>query len=146
MNATFSAIDSWLQAHASGADNTPAIILAARQGRADVLGYFIAQGEAIDQLDQYGNNALWAACYAEAGDCIDLLLRAGMDIDYQNCAGSTALMYASSAGKTGVVSQLIQAGADAELRNQDDFSALDLAANRECLQLLRKLQKVKKSI
>jgi thiosulfate/3-mercaptopyruvate sulfurtransferase len=145
MSTNSSAIESWLQVHAGDAENTPAIILAARQGRADVLGYLIALGETIDRLDEYGNNALWAACYAEAGDCIDLLLRAGIDINYQNCVGSTVLMYSSSAGKTGVVSQLLQAGADEELRNQDDFSALDLAANRECLQMLRQLQKQKNS-
>lgn len=138
MNAN---IEQWIQSHSSDNDNTPLLILAARQSRADVLAYLLAQGADLKQLDSYGNNALWAACYAEASDCIDLLLQAGIDINFQNSTGATALMYAASAGKTNVVCQLLQANADFNLRSFDDFSALDLAANRECLQLLRQMQK-----
>jgi len=36
---------------------------------------------------------------------------------------------------------LLEAGADPLLATQDDFSALDLAANRQCLQLLRSAMK-----
>jgi uncharacterized protein len=113
------------------------LILAAQQGRSDVLGYLLQQGADLSLLDQYGNNALWAACFANASDCIAQLLQAGIDIDYQNPSGSTALIYASSSGRYAVVEQLLQAGADPLLTTQDDFSALDLAANRQCLQLLR---------
>jgi thiosulfate/3-mercaptopyruvate sulfurtransferase len=35
------------------------------------------------------------------------------------------------------VAQLLRAGANPQLTTQDDFSALDLASTRECLQLLR---------
>jgi len=47
------------------------------------------------------------------------------------------LIYASSSGKHAVVNQLLQAGANPLLSTQDDFSALDLAANRECLRLMK---------
>lgn len=40
-----------------------------------------------------------------------------------------------------VVAQLMQAGANPLLTTQDDFSALDLAASRACLQLLRQTVK-----
>jgi ankyrin repeat protein len=113
------------------------LILAAQQGRSDVLGYLLQQGADLSVLDPYGNNALWAACFANAADCIALLLRAGINIDYQNPSGATALIYASSSGRHGAVEQLLQAGANPLLTTQDDFSALDLAANRQCLQLLR---------
>ena len=115
----------------------PPLILAAQQSRSDVLGYLLQQGADLGGLDPYGNNTLWAACFANAADCIALLLQAGINIDYQNPSGATALIYASSSGKYAVVEQLLQAGANPLLTTQDDFSALDLAANRQCLQLLR---------
>ena len=136
-------VDFWLQSQQfyplelSSENQANALILAARQGRADVVAYLLGQGADILQLDSYGNNALWAACYADASACVSLLLQAGIDINFQNSTGATALMYAASSGKTQIVSQLLQAGADASLKSQDDFSALDLAANRECLRLLR---------
>ncbi|OQW75647.1 MAG: hypothetical protein BVN35_08355 [Proteobacteria bacterium ST_bin11] len=113
------------------------LILAAQQGRSDVVSYLLEQNADLTALDAYGNNALWAACFAEASECIGLLLKAGIDINYQNPSGASALTYASSSGKHAVVKQLLEAGANPLLITQDDFSALDLAANRQCLQLLR---------
>lgn len=40
-------------------------------------------------------------------------------------------------GKPGVIATLLELGANPRLLSQDDFSALDMAASRECLQLLR---------
>jgi uncharacterized protein len=122
----------------------PALIMAAQQNRLDVLNYLLDQAADLAVLDAYGNNALWAACFAEAADCISALLRAGINIDHQNPSGATALIYASSSGKHLIVSQLLQAGANPLLTTQDDFSALDLAATRPCLQLLR--QSVKRLV
>lgn len=114
-----------------------ALIIAAQQARADVLAYLLDNGADLTVLDAYGNNALWAACFAESGACIDLLISAGINVDYQNPSGATALTYAASSGKHSVVEQLLQAGANPLLTTQDDFSALDLASTRACLQLLR---------
>lgn len=113
-------------------------ILACRQARSDVLQYLIQQDADLAALDRYGNNALWAACYAESASCIQMLLDAGTAIDFQNATGATALIYAASSGKHAVVEQLLQAGANPEITTQDDFSALELAATRECLQLLKR--------
>jgi ankyrin repeat protein len=72
------------------------LILASQQGRSDVLRFLIEQNAAIDTVDQYGNNALWAACYADSSDCIDALIHAGVDINHQNSAsGATALIFAA---------------------------------------------------
>lgn len=115
-----------------------ALILASQQGRYDILRQLLIN-ESIDFecVDSYGNNALWAACYAESEACLRTLLKQGCDIDYQNPVGNTALMYASSSGKDAVVDFLLKAGADTTLRNQDDLTALDLAASPGCLRLLR---------
>jgi len=151
MNAS-SNIETWLLDN--GFDNTQlskpnsagqqALIFAAQQGRYDVLNDLLQQGAVLDVVDMYGNNALWAACFSESTDCISALLDAGIDIDYQNPSGATALTYASSSGRHNVVAQLLQAGANPMLTTHDDFSALDLASTRQCLQLLRNAVKALK--
>jgi thiosulfate/3-mercaptopyruvate sulfurtransferase len=54
-------------------DGKYALILAAQQTRCDVLIHLLQLGADTGVLDSYGNNALWAACFAEAGDCIAVL-------------------------------------------------------------------------
>ncbi|MGZ4953615.1 MAG: ankyrin repeat domain-containing protein [Methylobacter sp.] len=118
------------------------LILASQQGRIDVVRFLIEQNAALDVLDQYGNNALWAACYSGNSDCIDALINAGIDINYQNTAsGATALIYSASSDRENVVEQLLAAGADPALKTHDDFTALDLASTRKTLKLLSKLVK-----
>jgi len=118
------------------------LILASQQGRSDVLHFLIEQHAALDVIDQYGNNALWAACYAENSDCISALIQAGIDINHQNSAsGATALIFAASSGREKVVEQLLATGADPALKTHDDFTALDLASTRKILKLLSKFVK-----
>lgn len=128
------AVEHPRQANAKGQQN---LILAAQQDRPDIVAYLLAIGADLGALDPYGNSALWAACFAESTACIDLLLAAGIAIDYQNPSGATALTYASSSGKQTIVAHLLKAGANPLLTTDDGFSALDLAATRECLRLLR---------
>ena len=52
-------------------------------------------------------------------------------------AGATCLMYAASSGNPAIVRTLLAIGANPHLVTQDDYSALDMAASIECLQLLR---------
>jgi uncharacterized protein len=118
------------------------LILASQQGRSDVINFLIEQNAALDVVDEYGNNALWAACYAENSGCIEALIDAGVDINYQNSAsGATALIFAASSGRETIVEQLLASGADPYLKTHDDFSALDLASTRKILKLLAKLVK-----
>ncbi|MCK9396345.1 MAG: ankyrin repeat domain-containing protein [Methylobacter sp.] len=118
------------------------LILASQQGRVDVVRFLIERGAELDAIDQYGNNALWAACYAENSDCIDALIHAGVDINHQNSvSGATALMFAASSGREKVVEQLLAANADPNFKTHDDFTALDLASTRKTLKLLSKLVK-----
>lgn len=128
-------IADWLGQNKAQQD--PLLIVAARQGRADVLTYLLNHDADLNCVDQYGNTVLWAACVSESARCIAQLIEAGIDLNYLNDTGFSVLMYAASSGKSAVVEQLLAAGADPSLTNPDDFSALDLAANRQCLKLLR---------
>ncbi|HEY5141393.1 MAG TPA: ankyrin repeat domain-containing protein [Methylococcales bacterium] len=118
------------------------LILASQQGHSDVVYFLIDQNAALDVIDEYGNNALWAACYAENCDCMDALINAGIEINHQNSvSGATALIFAASSGREEVVEKLLAAGADPNLKTHDDFTALDLASTRKILKLLSKLVK-----
>lgn len=119
-------------------DGVYPLILASQQGRGDVIHFLIDQDAALDVTDQYGNNALWAACYADSSDCVDALIQAGVEINHQNSAsGATALIFAASSGREKIVEQLLVANADPTLKTHDDFTALDLASTRKILKLIQ---------
>lgn len=124
--------------HATVANRTTPLMHAARRGEADKVRKLIACGADLNALNLDGNNALWLACFADDLASIALLLKAGIAIDRQNDNGATCLMYAASAGKTTVVAALLAAGADVRLESLDGYTALDMAANIECLTLLRR--------
>jgi rhodanese-related sulfurtransferase len=84
-----------------------------------------------------GNNALWLACVSGNGTLVQRLIDAGIDIDNRNLTGATALMYTASSGKHDMMKILLDSGADPFIRTDDDFMAVELAATKECLGLLR---------
>lgn len=116
--------------------NTP-LMHAAWRGAADALAALLALGVPLDAVNHDGNNALWLACVNGQPELIRSVVAAGVPIDHANLVGATALMYAASSGKHTVVATLLALGANPHLVSQDDFSALDMAASVECLQLLR---------
>ncbi len=122
-------------------NRTTALMHASRLGTCAIAAELIECGAALDATNHDGNNALWLACFSGNLELIDLLIRSGIDLNRQNDNGATCLMYSASAGKTEVVAQLLAAGADVRLKSLDDFSALDMAANLECLMLLRRAEK-----
>ena len=123
--------------HSANTNGDYALILASRQGRYDLVQMLLNCGVNPDCLDCYGNNALWAACFADSEACLRFLIKSECEIDYRNPSGNTALMFAASSGKDAIVRLLLQLGADSRIQNQDGMTALDLASSRGCLQLLR---------
>ena len=116
--------------------NTP-LMHAAWRGAGAIVEALLALDVPLDTVNHDGNNALWLACVNGEPALIRTLVARGVPIDHANLVDATALMYAASSGKAGVVATLLDLGANPNLVSQDDFSALDMAASRECLQLLR---------
>ena len=116
--------------------NTP-LMYAAWRGAVEVVDALLTQGVPLNAVNHDGNNALWLACVNGEPGLIRTLAAKGVPIDHANLVEATALMYAASSGKPLVVSTLLALGANPHLVSQDDFRALDMAANLECLQLLR---------
>ena len=116
--------------------NTP-LMHAAWRGSVEAVNALLAFGVQLDCVNHDGNNALWLACVNGEPKLIGTLVAAGVPIDHANLVQATALMYGASSGKHVVVATLLDLGANVHLVSQDDFSALDMAASVECLQLLR---------
>ena len=119
------------------ANATTPLMHAARLGDVNVLNTQLALGADPALLNADSNGALWFACFANSEAAVEALIKAGAPLDSQNINGATALIYCASAGKTPLVRQLLAAGANAELMTLDDFTALELAANRACMQMLK---------
>jgi len=116
--------------------NTP-LMHAAWRGAHHALDALLTLQVPLDAVNGDGNNALWLACVNGEPGLIRALAAQGVPVDHGNLTGATALMYAASSGKAEVVATLLSLGADPLLQTQDDYSALDMAATVECLQLLR---------
>lgn len=125
-------------AHPGRYIDTP-LILASRQGEADVVSDLLRWPHrvAVNHRNMDGTNALWAAVVSDSYGIALELLAAGIDIDNLNDNGASVLMYAASAGKTSWVKFLLDHGADIRPQTLDGFTALDLAANIQCLRLLK---------
>lgn len=113
------------------------LILACRQGESDIANELIYLGSNINHRNMDGTTALWACVVSNSFKLAESLLDAGADVDNQNDNGATVLMYAASAGKTPWVKFFLAHNANTTLRSFDDFTALELASNVECLRLLK---------
>jgi len=122
---------------ARGAHGNTPLMVAAWRGAADIVEALLRHGVPLDAVNNDGNNALWLACVHGDPKGVETLAAAGVPIDHANLTGATCLMYAASAGKAQIARALLALGANPGLRSQDDYTALDMAASLDCLQLLR---------
>lgn len=142
-------LNAWLTAHdfhanaaeATIANQTTPLMCACRLGELAIVEALVRLGVEVNALNSDGNNALWFACFNDNLEIIDYLVQNGIDINHQNDNGASCLMYAASASKHQVVERLLVAGANTNLKTLDDFTALDMAASLECLNLLRRVTK-----
>lgn len=145
-------LQHWLQAHGlpdahtPGAHGNTPLMQAAWRGEVAIVQALLAQGVSLTEVNGDGNNALWLACVSNDPALVTLLAQAGVPIDHVNATGATCLMYAASSSKPDIVRVLLGLGADPSIKTQDDFTALDMAASLECLQLLRAATKAIKPV
>ncbi|CAI8021202.1 Putative ankyrin repeat protein MM_0045, partial [Geodia barretti] len=107
-----------------------ALIVAAREGRTEVVSLLLEAGANTDLQDiKYGlgYSALMMAAREGRTEVVSLLLETGANTDLQNMYGDSALMMAARMGRTAVVSLLIEVGANADLQNKYGDSALTIA-------------------
>jgi thiosulfate/3-mercaptopyruvate sulfurtransferase len=140
-----SRLNPWLAEHgfpqdvreATIGNRTTPLMKASQSGNAEIAMLLICDGADLNARNSDGNNALWFACVSANPEVIGMLIGAGIDLDNRNDNDATCLMYAASTGKAPVLAQLLQAGANPQYETLDGFSALDMAATLDCLNLLR---------
>ncbi|MFC2972222.1 ankyrin repeat domain-containing protein [Azotobacter bryophylli] len=113
------------------------LMRAALQGQGEIVRELLALGVDLHARNDDGNTALWLACVSRDAGLVRELIAAGIELDNRNDAGSTALMYTASSDRPELLELLLEAGADPQVRNFDDMRAVELAASRACLKLLR---------
>jgi ankyrin repeat protein len=121
---------------------TTPLMHAARQGNLEIIKALLSRGADPTLLNSDSNGALWFACFSNSEVCVAALIEAGAPLDSQNINGASALIYCASAGKTPLVRQLLDAGANTTLMTLDDFTALELAGNLDCLRMLKAASEV----
>jgi hypothetical protein len=104
-----------------------ALIIAVKNGRADIVAWLIKHGADIEAKDIYSNNALHHSAYQERADIARILLPYVVNIDDRTSHGRTALHTAALRGHNSVVRALKVAGANLTLRDHLGKSAFDLA-------------------
>jgi len=122
--------------HSPGAHGNTPLMVAAWRGEAAVVEALLAQGVSLTATNGDGNNALWLGCVSNQPEIVTRLAQAGVPIDHLNATGATSLMYAASSSKPAIVRTLLALGADPTIRTQDDYTALDMAADIDSLRLL----------
>jgi len=122
---------------ARGQHGLTPLMRAALQGRREIVRELLALGADVHARNDDGNTALWLGCVSRDADLVQDLVAAGIELDNRNDAGSTALMYTASSDRPELLKILLEAGADPQVRNFDDMRAVELAASRACLKLLR---------
>jgi ankyrin repeat protein len=122
-----------LNVNARNKDGRSAILLAAQDGRADVVQTLLVHRADIDQPSQgeyeQGKTALMFAAQRGHAKIVEMLLDAGVKVNATNHAGKTALMYAAEAGWTAAVQMLLARGASIDIHTMHGWTALLFAAD-----------------
>lgn len=91
---------------------TAPLMVAAREGKADVVRALLSGGDAkVNVADAQGNTPLVEASRFGHDDVVRVLIERGADLKAKNNEGQTALMLAARNGHDGVVTRLKEAGA-----------------------------------
>lgn len=117
------------------------LMVAASQGRTDLIPGIIRSGVSVNTRDSDGDSALHYAAVNGHTETVQALISSGAYVDVQNKYGITPLMAASFQGHAAVVHQLIASGANVNTKAANGLTALRAATNKnhpEIADMLRK--------
>ena len=123
----------------STTDGKTALMLAAQQGRTDLIRMLLDAGATINSTNTRGGTALMYAAVVGDPATVELLLARGAAMNVQSSNGWTALMIAAVKGYDELVRLLLRRGADANLRDIYGWTPLMRAAYENRLIVVRSL-------
>jgi ankyrin repeat protein len=103
-----------------------ALLLAARNGRDDVVEVLLQAGADVNKADSGGYSPLSVAANATIAT---MIIERGVDVNAVNQSGQSALMLATMFNRVGVVEALVRAGADVSKADLSGNAPLIVAAN-----------------
>jgi uncharacterized protein len=101
-----------------------AFMLAAGQGRTDIVEALLARGVSVNFRNRAGVTAIMKVGNRST---LDVLLSAGADVNNRDKFGFTALAWAAAVGDAELIKRLIKAGADVNAVTKDGQTVLSLA-------------------
>jgi hypothetical protein len=116
------------------------LMLAAAQGRTDLIPIILNCGINANAGDKDGDTAMTYAVASDKEEVFDLLVRAGGRANSQNNKGITPLMLAAGLGKEEAVRALLKHGADPGIRDKDGDTALAFARAKNQTRIIALLQ------
>jgi ankyrin repeat protein len=105
-----------------------ALLVAAREGRADIVTRLIDEKAPLDYSGWNGETPLHAAAARGQERVVDVLLDAELETDEPDGQGRTPLILAASGGHDDVVQSLIRAGARVDREDREGWTAVMRAA------------------
>jgi tetratricopeptide (TPR) repeat protein len=118
------------------------LMMAAANGRADLIPTILAKGAEINAKDNDGWTALMYAMAPSGSATAEALLKGGAAVDSEDRKGITPLMIAAYQGNTAVVRLLIQRGANVNARDKDNDTPLKYAMAKNQTEVIRLLRSV----
>lgn len=91
------------------------------------LNVLLAEGAAVDTVDEAGNSPLMLAVKIGNPRMVKIILAHNPDVNRRNHDGNTALMIASANGILPIVTELKKSGADEKLRNHAGYNSAEIA-------------------
>src|SRR5262245_14362381 len=110
--AALAALKAGADVQARGPDGTTALIWAAYNGDADLVGRLLAAGAEANAQNEFGASALSEAATGGYTDGVAALLKGGANADLPNPEGETPLMEVARTGDVAAATLLLDAGAD----------------------------------
>lgn len=107
-------------------DGESALLIAARKGHRDIVGFLLDQGADVNRPGGHGITALHVAARDGRQGLATLLLERGADPNAAADSNSTPLMEAAVRGRRELVDLLVRAGAELDRTDRDGLTAAAL--------------------
>jgi len=117
----------------------PDLVRAAERGDTEAVRRLLAQGAAIDAIDDQGRTAVMAATHGNHAGTVKALIDAGADLDIRDALKDNPFLYAGAEGLLEIVRLCIAAGASPTLTNRFGGSPLIPASERGHVEVVQEL-------